>query len=149
MSALKDKAASGAQQPPVTVNDWQAHVISGVGHLIQYLQERTNVETGDRCELAAFFRGARIYAAKISHDQEVEHIEKMRHCHIFNHGDDPIIDRLKRGWRAYRQNVVEFDYSKDKPAILSWHYQMFLGLGGEYAEDYSKKLCRYCGSMTK
>ena len=47
----------------------------------------------------------------------------MRHYHIFNHGDETIIEGLKKSWKVYRQVALlvksKFDYSKDKAAILS------------------------------
>jgi hypothetical protein len=80
-------------------------------------------------------------------------IEKMRHYHILNQGEDSIIDRLKRGWRAYRANacrvVKQFDYSKDKSAILSWQYQLFLRLDEENKTDVRRRSCRYCGNKSR
>ena len=44
----------------------------------------------------------------------------------------------------------EFDYKKDKTAILSWHYKLFLRLDEELMEDSrARKSCRYCGCSNK
>eukprot|EP00984_Skeletonema_dohrnii_P028222 scaffold18128_cov70-Skeletonema_dohrnii-CCMP3373.AAC.1 len=54
-------------------------------------------------------------------------------------GDANIVNKLKKGWNAYRQKVVmvhsKFDYKKDHSAILSWHYKQSLNLDDELAED--------------
>jgi len=116
-----------------------------------------NVEGGDRFAIAEFFRGARVfdpfYAASIDYEKGLELIEKMRHYPILNQGEDSIIDKLKRGWRAYRANacrvVEQFDYSKDKSAILSWQYQLFLRLDEENKTDIRRRSCRYCGNKSR
>ena len=64
-----------------------------------------------------------------------------------------MVARLKRGWSAYRQNCVRvhsmFDFKRDSSAILSWNYQAFLRLDDEYAEDHSRRRCRYCGTTSR
>ena len=58
-------------------------------------------------------------------------------------------------WNAYRQNAmkvvgeIKFGTDDDEaaiPAILSWHYQVFLSLEEEKKEDRKKKSCQYCGN---
>ena len=65
-------------------------------------------------------------------------------------GPDNIVDRLKLGYSAFRQNAMrvpqEFDYKKDNAAILSWHYKLSLRLDKELEKDSrARKSCRYCG----
>ena len=48
MAALEVEAASQAQHPPLTVDYWRAHVISGIMPAITYVTERINNESGDR-----------------------------------------------------------------------------------------------------
>ena len=61
-----------------------------------------------------------------------------------------IVDKLKKGWNAYRQKLLmvhsKFDYKKDHAAILSWHFKQSLHLDDELEEDSRRsKSCRYCG----
>ena len=156
-AALEAATNAQANSPPTTVDAWHAHIVGGVASSINYFHERVNVEGGDRFELAEFFRGARVFnpffAANCDYDEGLVLIEKMRHYHILNQGDNPIIDRLKRGWRAYRRNAIrvvrEFDYSNDKSAILSWQYQMFLRLDEENNIDNKRGECRYCNGKRR
>ena len=78
-------------------------------------------------------------------------LEKLR-CYpaLDKKGPENIVDRLKLGYSAFRQNTMripqEFDYKKDKVAILLWHYKLFLRLDEELREDTrDRKSCRYCG----
>ena len=149
---LQAEAAAQAEHIPTTVDEWNAHIASGVAGAIHYFHSRVMVEGGDRFALAEFFRGAQVFdpffAASVDYNVGLELIEKMRGYHILNQGDDTIIDKLKRGWRAYRVNANRvakaFDYSKDKAAILSWHYQHFLRLDEENTVDLRRGECRYC-----
>ena len=123
---------------------------------VEYFLSRINDPSGDRFIVSELFRGAQIfnpfYAARISFNEGLKHIDKLKHYPILNQGEESMDVRLKRGWRAYRQNairvVAEFDYSKDKSAILSWHYQAFLHLDDEYAVDHTSRCCRYCEYKT-
>ena len=107
--------------------------------------------------MAEFFRGAQVFdpffAASVDYNVGLTLIEKMRGYHILNQGEDTIIDKLKRGWRAYRENarrvVKAFDYSKDKAAILSWQYQLFLRLEEENTVDLRRGECRYCNCRSR
>ncbi len=156
IAALQKEADTQADRPPTTIEEWEAIIFSGVSPSIEYFLERVNNESGDRWAAAEFFRGARIfdptYAAKLSHDQGIVLIEKMRYYHIFNNGDNTIIDRLKSSWKMYQKNalrvVSKLDYGKDKSAILSWHYRMYLRQDEEHREDLHKKECRYCKSVS-
>ena len=61
-----------------------------------------------------------------------------------------IVDKLKKGWNAYRQKLLmvhsKFDYKKDHAAILSWHFKQSLHLDDELEEGSRRsKSCRYCG----
>ena len=155
--ALEREATAQANCFPTTLDAWRAHVISGVAMSVEYFHSRVNIEGGDRYALGEFYRGARIfdpfYAASIDHDEGLALIDKMRHYHILNVGNASIIVRLKGGWRAYRVNacrvVKEFDYSKDKAAILSWQYQLFLRQDVENATDLSRRKCRYCNNRSR
>lgn len=87
----------------------------------------------------------------------MQKLEKLRAYFVLNQeqeeeedGSVNIVDKLKAGWSAYHQKVLnvvkEFDYKTDNAAILSWHYKYFLGLDEELAEDSKRnKSCRYCG----
>ena len=104
-AALEEAVNAQASGPPTTPDAWRAHVITGVAPAITYFHSRVNVEGGDRFPIAEFFRGARVFdpffAANINHDEGLALIEKMRHYHILNQGEDSIIGRLKRGWRGH------------------------------------------------
>jgi len=123
---------------------------------VEYFLSRINDPSDDRFIVSELFCGAQIfnpfYMVRISFNEGLEHIDKLKHYPILNQGEESMVVRLKRGWRSYRQNairvVAEFDYSKDKLAILSWHYQAFLHLGDKYAEDHTSRYCRYCEYKT-
>ena len=159
MAALEVEAPSQAHPPPLTVDYWRAHVISGIMPAITYVTKRINNESGDRYQLVEFFRGARIfdpsYAKTLNRAAGMEIIEKLRPFHALNDEDDGdnIIDLLKDGWNAYRQNALrvvgEFDFDKDEAAILTWHYRMFLRLEDEKLEDKKERQCRYCGDRSR
>ena len=148
------EAAVNDNQPPLTVDDWQAVVISVVAPAIEYFNSRMFVETGDRFTAVELFEGASIFnpaiAKTLSREEAMSKLEKLRHLPALNkEGDANIVDKLKDGWNAYRQKVAvaysEFDYKKDHAAILSWHYKQSLHLDDELAEDSRRgKRCRYC-----
>ena len=85
------------------------------------------------------------------YDEAMSILEKLRCYPALNKaGPENIVDRLKRGYSAFRQNAMrvpqEFDYKNDSAAILSWHYKLFLRLDEELKEDSRlRKSCRYCG----
>lgn len=93
-------------------------------------------------------------AKKLSRDEAMSKLEKLCHFPALNReGNANIVDKLKQGWNTYRQKVLmvysKFEYNKDHSAILSWHYQQFLNLDDELAEDSRRnKSCRYCGCRT-
>jgi len=159
-AALQAEAKAQSERPPLTVDEWNAHVVSGIMPCITYFTERVNNKDGDRFEIVEFFRGARIfdpaYAKTLNPSMAKALIEKLRPFHALNDDNAEggnIIELLKTGWSAYRQNAVrvigKFDFDKDEAAILSWHYQMFLRLGKEQREDNTKKHCRYCGCRSR
>ena len=144
-----------AELPPLTLDQWQAHVISIIGPSIAYFNERLNEPSGDRFKSYELFKGASLWdpcvAKSTKHSDAMELLEKLRVYPVLNKGGEgDIVDRLKRGYNAYRKNAfcvpAEYDYGKDNAAILSWHYKMYLRLDTELSED-SKigKRCRYCG----
>ena len=124
---------------------------------LEYFFERVNVESGDRFSLVEFFRGARVfdpaYAASHTLQECLELIDKLKHYPILTCGEDSIIDRMKRGLRAYRQNARQVktpsDFSKSKNAILTWNYRLFLRLDDENKADHLRKECRYCGKRNR
>ncbi|KAL7531433.1 LOW QUALITY PROTEIN: hypothetical protein ACHAXR_004040 [Thalassiosira sp. AJA248-18] len=156
LAALEAEARSQADCPPLTVDEWRAHIISGVMPSITYLTERINNEAGDRFVITEFFRGARLFdpsfAKTLTRNEAFELIEKLRPFHALDGGDGCLIDLMKDGWSAYRQNaakvVGEFDFDKDEAAILTWHYRMFLRLEEDKKDDKKRRHCRYCGSRT-
>ena len=124
---------------------------------IEYFLSRINDPSGDRYKLAQIFRAARLfnpnYVAMISYQEGISLIDNFKYFPLFNEGEDSIVARLKRGWGAYRKNCVRvhstFNFKKDKSAVLSWNYQAFLRLDDEYAEDHSRRRCRYCGTTSQ
>ena len=113
------------------------------------------VEGGDGFIATELFEGASIFnpavAKHLSRNQAMAKLEKLRHHPALNlEGEDNIVDELKHRWSTYRQKVAvahsKFEYNKDHSAILSWHYQQYLNLDAELAEDSRRnKSCRYCG----
>eukprot|EP00985_Skeletonema_marinoi_P008479 scaffold3854_cov120-Skeletonema_marinoi.AAC.1 len=101
--------------------------------------------------LVELFRAFRIfnpsYAKTLSRKDAFALIEKLDHYPIFRQGG--YVAKLKKGWNAYKQNasfvVADFgktkDGEKDKSAILTWHYRMFLRIDEDEADDNH---CRYC-----
>ena len=136
------------------MNQWQGHVVSIVVPSINYFNERLNERSGDRFEAYELFEGASIFdpcvAKKTGYDDAMKLLEKLRNYPALNkEGAGNIVDRLKRGYRAYRENArlvpAEFDYKKDKAAILSWNYKMFLRIDKELSKDSEyRQSCRYC-----
>ena len=159
LAALEDEVNEQGDHPPLTVDDWQAHVVSVVAPAIEYFNERMFVESGDRFIATELFEGASVFnpaiAKHLSRDEAMAKLEKLRHLPALNlEGDDNIVDKLKRGWSTYRQKVLmvhsKFEYNKDHSAILSWHYQQYLRLDDELAEDSRRsKSCRYCGCRSR
>ena len=149
------EAAVNDNQPPLTIDEWQAIVISLLAPAIEYFNERMFDETGDRFTAVELFDGASIFnpaiAKVLTRDEAMSKLEKLRHLPALNNeGVDNIVNKLKRGWNAYRQKVLmvhsKFEYNKDHAAILSWHFQQSLHLDDELAEDSRRsKCCRYCG----
>ncbi len=111
-------------------------------------------QSGDRYALAQFYDGARLfnphYARTVPYEEGLQRLEKLRCFHKLNEGgDNSIVERMKRSWRAYRQIalgvVTSFD-STDRSSILSWHYRTFLRVGDETTADNNISSCRYCHS---
>ena len=137
------------------MDQWHSIVISIVGPAVSYFNERINEPSGDRFKSFQLFEAASLFdpyvAKNTAHDCAMEKLEYLRHYPALNkEGEENIVDRLKRGWGAFRQNTMyvpkEFDYKKDKAAILSWHYSLYLRLDKELREDSrARKSCRYCG----
>lgn len=104
---------------------------------------------GDRFAAVELFRAFRIfnpsYAKTLSHKDAFALIEKLDHYPIFRKGG--YVAKLKKGWNAYKQNasfvVADFgktkDGEKDKSAILTWHYRMFLRIDEDEADDIPKR----------
>ncbi len=65
---------------------------------------------------------------------------------------NPFVERLKRSWKAYSNIAApiskSFD-SKDKSAILTWHYRTFRRLDGDGTADYNVSECRHCQSVSR
>ena len=126
-----------------------------MGPCINYFNARLNNPSGDRFEAIQLFEGASIldpHVAKTTRHHEVmAKLEKLRCYPALNkEGPENIVDRLKLGYSAFRQNAMripqEFDYKKDEAAIISWHYKLFLRLDKEQREDTrARKSYRYCG----
>ena len=83
---------------------------------------------------------------------------KFKHYSILNCGKDSIIDWMKWGLRAHYHNTHQVlapsDLFKDRSAILTWHYRMYLCLDRENETDlqirewrYYKNRRRNCRSM--
>mmetsp|Transcript_6356 Transcript_6356/g.9286 ORF Transcript_6356/g.9286 Transcript_6356/m.9286 type:complete len:182 (-) Transcript_6356:66-611(-) len=112
------------------------------------------VETGDRFTAVELFEGASVFnpaiARGLTREEAMSKLEKLRHLPALNkEGDANIVNKLKKGWNAYRQKVLnvysKFDYKKDHSAILTWHYRQYLHLDDELAEDSRRRnSCRYC-----
>ena len=124
---------------------------------ITYFTTRVNDKAGDRHELIEFFRGARLfdpaYAKTLDSLKAMNLLDKLRPYKALDDEDSSLVDLMKAGWSAYRQNAVKvvkvFDFEKDNAAILSWHYQMYLRIEADQAEDRKKrKGCRYCTSKS-
>ena len=154
-AALEEEVTKQAAIPPLSLSQWQAHVISFIGPSVAYFNKRLNDPSGDRFVANEVFKGASlidpIVAKNTSHDDAMKLFEKLRAYPVLNkEGEGNIVNRLKHGYRAYRMIArrvpKEMDYSKDNAAILSWHYKMNLGLDKELAEDSkARSKCRYCG----
>ena len=121
---------------------------------VNYSNARLNIPSGDRFEAIQLFEGASILDPRavksIRQHEAMTKLEKLRCYHVLNkEGPENIVNRLNLDYSAFRQNVMripqEFDYKKDKAAILSWYYKLFLKLGEEVREDTrAQKSCRYC-----
>ena len=153
-AALEREAEKQADAPPLSLEQWQAHIISIVGPCISYINTRLNDPSGDRFEALQLFEGASILDPSVAkttrHDDVMPKPEKLRCYPALNKvGPENIVDRLKLGYSAFRQNAMrvpqESDYKKHSAAIMSWHYKLFLRLDKELCEDSrARKSCRYC-----
>lgn len=135
---------------PLSKDQWTAHVYSGLCPAFNYFMERVaEGPGGDRFAAVELFRAFRIfnpsYAKTLSHKDAFALIEKLDHYPIFRKGG--YVAKLKKGWNAYKQNasfvVADFgktkDGEKDKSAILTWHYRMFLRIDEDEADDIPKR----------
>ena len=57
-ATLKKEVDKQAELPPLTLDQWQAHVISIIGPSIAYFNERLNEPSGDRFKAYELFKGA-------------------------------------------------------------------------------------------
>ncbi|KAL7531229.1 hypothetical protein ACHAWF_003680, partial [Thalassiosira exigua] len=122
-----------SKRPPLTVEEWLTLC------LVYYM----SVNHTDRKVLLEFYRGARIfnpfYAKTISCDKAMELTENLRHFQAMDGGQNPLIDLLKDGWKAYQMNAMyvkkKFDFEKDGSGILTWHYRIYLRIDEDRAED--------------
>ena len=111
---------------------------------------------GDRFELHELFKGASVLnpsnAKKLSREEAMDLLEKLRVYPALNKsGDDNIVNKLKKGFHAYKQKCMlvssKFDYSSNHSAILTWQYRNFLHLDSEWKNDSKRgRSCRYCSA---
>ena len=155
--ALEAEANLQANNILMTIDAWQAHIVSGIGPTLHYLFSRIFHPDGDRYVLSEFFFGARIfdptYAKNLSQQEANVLINKMRSYPILSKGneEDTFAYRLRNGFKAYKQRArfVIANFDKDNyELILSWHYKQYLVIDDERNEDRKKDKCRYCGNTT-
>ena len=158
LAALESAVQSQSKRPPLTKQEWEAHIYTSLCPAFEHLFERFN-EGGDRYKSIEFFRGARIFnpthARTLTRQQAFELIDKLKHYPIFNEGGDiSIITKIKKGWSAYHQNAQHVfanfgkhqNGDKDTSSIATWHYRMYLRIDSEKCDD---QICRYCPKKTK
>ena len=107
LEALEKESTAQAKHPPTTIDEWNAHVISGVGPAVVYFYERTNIDTGDRWDICEFFCGSRVFdpffaATTISENDGRGLIDKMAIYPVLSAGEPSLITRMKKSWCAYR-----------------------------------------------
>ena len=89
---------------------------------------------------------------KLSHAEAMDLLEKLRVYPALNKsGDDNIVNKLKKGFHAYKQKCMfvtsKFHFSNNHSAILTWHYRNFLRLDSEWKNDSKRgRFCRYCST---
>ena len=159
LEALEKEVESQTDRPPLTPDEWEAHIISIVAPSINYFNTRLSGPSGDRFQSAELFHGASLFdpsvAKGLTHDEAMEMLEKLRYYPALDQeGDRNIVDKLKKGWSAYHRNasgaLSQFKYDDDSSAILSWHYQLSLRLDKELLHDRKRgNSCRYCGSRSR
>ena len=109
-AALEKEVDKQAELPPLTLDQWQAHVISIIGPSIAYFNERLNEPSGDRFKAYELFKGASLWdpcvAKSTKHSDAMELLEKLRVYPVLNKGGEGnIVDRLKHGYNVYRKNA--------------------------------------------
>ena len=157
-AALEKAVLDESNRPPLTKDEWQAVILTGLAPVIQYMFERIN-PGGDCNKVMEFFRGARIfdpsYAKTLDRQQAFQLIDKLQHLPAFMvGGQNSIIARLKKSWPAYRKNASEvmgkfgkdMKSGKDRSGITTWHYRMNLRIDAEKCDDDH---CRYCARGNK
>ena len=138
LAALEAASRLSSANFPLTKEAFYAHIYSGIAPSITYFMERVS-DGGDRHSALEFFRGARIfdpsYARSLSREQAILHIEKLKHYPVLCQGAEPIVDRLRDSWDAYKEeasrvfaNFGRNDDGVDESAILTWHYRLNLRL---------------------
>lgn len=145
----------------LTVNDWNAHLVTGIAPAITYITSRFFLENGDRYQNVLFYRGASIfdpsYAKNIPAHEANDLIDLMSCYPVLSRTrigveSDTLIGRLKKGFKSYRQNamLVVPGFGKDSNgndidgSILTWHYRLYLRIDDDRKADKKKSKCRYC-----
>ena len=96
--ALEKEIEYQASRPPLTEDEWKAHITSIILPAVDYFNERLN-EGGDRHSAYELFQGASIFdpfiAKDISHSDAMALLQKLRHYSVLNKdGNYNIVDRL-------------------------------------------------------
>ena len=81
-AALEREVKKQADDPPLSLEQWQAHVILIVGPYIDYFNARLNIPSGDRFEAIQLFEGASILDPRavksIRQHEAMTKLEKLR-----------------------------------------------------------------------
>jgi hypothetical protein len=149
--------AQAAEAPPLTMDEWTAHITSGLAPAIHYFSSRLFDSDGDRFKTMELFDGASLMDPHIaktkSREEAFEMLEKLRHYPILDMpGEDNIVDSLKASWAAYRDAatrvITKKDYNDDNSAILTWHYRQSILRPKAKKEDMDAGKCRFCNSTS-
>ena len=88
-AALEEAIVKESDRPPLTKDEWQVEVLTGLAPAIQYVFEWIN-PGGDRHDIMEFFRGARIFdpshAKTLNGKEAFDLIDKMSRYPIYREG---------------------------------------------------------------